>query len=130
VAAGADPFVTAPTWPVPTPDTPHMLDDLWHATINGRGLMFLATNPTSTVDGIRAVVNDILNQTGAQGGLAVSTVNLQRGDSRAYFGTYNPAGWIGDLTANAINPSSGRRQRHGRVVHGCQLLARAPGARA
>ncbi len=125
----ADPFVTAPTWPVPTPDTPHMLDDLWHATINGRGLMFLATNPTSTVDGIRAVVNDILNQTGAQGGLAVSTVNLQRGDSRAYFGTYNPAGWIGDLTANPINPSSGDVSTTAAWSTGAQLLARAWGTR-
>lgn len=102
-----DPFVTAPTWPTPVADSPSMIDDQWHATINGRGLMYLATTPDETTAGIRAVLDDILNQTGAQGGIAVSTVNLPRGDSKAYFGTYNPAGWSGDLTANAIDPKTG-----------------------
>lgn len=102
-----DPFVTAPTWTTPVNDDPSMIDDQWHATINGRGLMFLATNPAETAASIRAGLNDILSQTGAQGGVAVSTVNLPRGDNKAYFGTYNPAGWAGDLTANAIDPATG-----------------------
>ncbi|MBK9359794.1 MAG: pyrrolo-quinoline quinone [Rubrivivax sp.] len=127
--SATDPFVTAPTWPVPVPDTPTMLDDLWHATLNGRGLMFLANNPTSTVAGIRAAINDILNQTGAQGGIAVSTVNLQRGDSRAYFGTYNPAGWVGDLTANAISAVTGDVNATPVWSTGAKLLARAWGTR-
>ena len=102
-----DPFAVAPVWPVPVADDPSMIDDQWHATINGRGLMYLATTPDETIEGIRAVLTDILSQTGAQGGIAVSTVNLPRGDSKAYFGTYNPAGWAGDLTANAIDPATG-----------------------
>lgn len=101
------PFDVAPTWTTPVADDPSMIDDQWHATINGRGLMFLATTPDETTAGIRAVLNDILSQTGAQGGIAVSTVNLPRGDNKAYFGTYNPAGWAGDLTANAIDPATG-----------------------
>lgn len=102
-----DPFETAPTWPTPVADDPSMIDDQWHATINGRGLMYLATNPTDTAEGIQKVFNDIISQTGAQGGVAVSTVNLARGDNRAYFGTYNPAGWAGDVTAHPIDPVSG-----------------------
>lgn len=124
-----DPFLNPPTWPTPVADTPGMLDDLWHATINGRGKMFLANNPTSTVAGMRAAINDVLNQVGAQGGVAVSTVNLQRGDSRAYFGTYNPAGWTGDLTANAINPATGDVSATATWSAGAQLLARAWGTR-
>lgn len=127
--SATDPFVTAPAWPTPVADTPSMLDDLWHATLNGRGLMLLASNPTSTADGIRAVINDILNQTGAQGGIAVSTVNLQRGDLRAYFGTYNPAGWVGDLTANPISPSTGDVSATPAWSAGALLLARAWGTR-
>ena len=102
-----DPFVTAPTWPTPVADDPSMIDDQWHATINGRGLMFLASNPTETATGIQKVLDDIISQTGAQGGVAVSTVNLSRGDSRAYFGTYDPAGWRGDLAAYPIDPATG-----------------------
>jgi type IV pilus assembly protein PilY1 len=103
----ASPFDIAPAWTTPVADDPSMIDDQWHATINGRGLMFLATTPDETTAGIRAVLTDILSQTGAQGGIAVSTVNLPRGDNKAYFGTYNPAGWAGDLTANAIDPATG-----------------------
>ncbi len=102
-----DPFATPPTWTTPTADDPSLIDDQWHATINGRGKMYLASNPTETANSIRDGLNDILDQVGAQGGVAVSTVNLQRGDQRAYFGIYNPAGWTGDLTANPINPSTG-----------------------
>lgn len=122
--SATDPFTTAPTWPTPVGDTPSMIDDLWHATINGRGLMYLADNPTDTAAGIRAVLNDILSQTGAQGGIAVSTVNLSRGDSRAYFGTYNPSGWAGDLTANPIDQATAAVNTTPEWSAGTQLLAR------
>ncbi|MCL4737757.1 MAG: pyrrolo-quinoline quinone [Burkholderiaceae bacterium] len=102
-----DPFVTPPVWTAPLADHPSLIDDQWHGTINGRGLMYLATNPSETASGIRAVLTDIISQTGAQGGVAVSTVNLARGDNRAYFGIYNPAGWIGDVTAHPIDAATG-----------------------
>lgn len=86
---------------------PSAVDDLWHATINGRGQMYLATNPTETTQKIQAAMTDILKAVGAQGGIAVSTVNLSRGDQRAYFGTYDPAGWVGDLAAYPINTGTG-----------------------
>lgn len=103
-----DPFVTAPTWTTPVADDPSMIDDQWHATINGRGLMYLATNPAETASSIQAVLDDIISQTGAQGGVAVSSVNLSRGDNRAYFGTYDPAGWKGDLRAYPIDAATGQ----------------------
>lgn len=102
-----DPFVTAPAWTTPVADDPSLIDDQYHATINGRGLMYLATNPTETAAGIKAVLSDIVSQRGAQGGVAVSTVNLSRGDNRAYFGTYNPSGWQGDITAHPIDAATG-----------------------
>jgi type IV pilus assembly protein PilY1 len=102
-----DPYVTAPTWTTPVSDDPSMIDDLWHATINGRGQMYRATDAASTVTAIRNGLQDILSQTGAQAGVAVSTVNLSRGDGYAYMGTYNPSGWSGDLTANAIGSGTG-----------------------
>ena len=102
-----DPFVTAPTWPTPVSNTSTMIDDLWHATINGRGKMYLATDATATAASVQAGLADILTQTSAQSGVAVSTVNLVRGDSRAYFGTYNPSGWVGDVVARNINNATG-----------------------
>ncbi len=102
-----DPFVTAPTWPTPVSNSATMIDDLWHATINGRGKMYLASSPQETFDGLTAAIDDILNQTNAQAGVAVSSVNLLAGDGFAYLSTYNAAGWAGNLTANPINGSTG-----------------------
>lgn len=91
-------------WPNPSANrSPTSVDDLWHATINGRGKMYLATTPEETALRIRAGLDDILSQEGAQGGIAVSAVNLDRSDSQAYLGVYNPRGWAGDLTANPID---------------------------
>lgn len=101
-----DPFVTAPVWPAPVSNTATMIDDLWHATINGRGKMYLATTPEETAIQIRNGLNDILSQQGAQGGVAVSAVNLDRSDGRAYLGYYNQRGWSGDLEARSINTAT------------------------
>lgn len=102
----SDPFITAPSWPTPVSNTATMIDDLWHATINGRGQMYLANDSAAAASGIAAGLSDILDQVGAQSSLAVSSINLDRGDAKAYLGTYNPAGWVGDLTANAIDASN------------------------
>ncbi len=101
-----DPFAAAPAWPAPVSNTASMIDDLWHATINGRGKMYPATNPDETSLQIRAGLDDILSQQGAQGGVAVSAVNLDRSDGKAYLGYYNQRGWTGDLEARSINTAT------------------------
>jgi type IV pilus assembly protein PilY1 len=101
--SATNPFVTAPTWPTPVGNTATMIDDLWHATINGRGQMYLATTPEETRANMEAGLLDIIQQSGAQSGVAVATVNLVRGDDRAYFGLYDPAGWKGDVVARPIS---------------------------
>lgn len=98
---------TSSAWPDPnTARNPTSVDDLWHATINGRGKMYLASTPEETALRIQAGLADILNQDGAQGGVAVSAVNLDRSDGKAYLGFYNPRGWVGDLEARSINTAN------------------------
>ncbi|MBG6079698.1 pilus assembly protein [Rubrivivax gelatinosus] len=98
---------TTSAWPNPSSDrSPTAVDDLWHATINGRGKMYTASTPTETAERIQLAMNDMLSAVGAQSGVAVSTVNLLRGDGYAYMATYNPAGWSGDLTANTIDATT------------------------
>lgn len=101
------PFVSAPTWPVPLADHPTAIDDLWHATINGRGLMFQANDANTMSQAIQSSFDDILDQVGAQASIGVSSVNLGRGDDNAYLGKYNIRGWSGDLTRNAVDNSTG-----------------------
>jgi type IV pilus assembly protein PilY1 len=105
--SATDPFVSFPAWTAPVADDPSMIDDQWHATINGRGQMYLATTPDETVANIRAGLEDMLSQQSTQGALAVSTINLSRSDSRAYQGTYNPAGWTGDIQAVSVDADVG-----------------------
>lgn len=100
-------FASPPTWPTPVADDPTMIDDLWHATINGRGQMYLASDAEAMRQSLQSAFNDILGQIGGQSGLAVTSINLARGDSQAYLGTYTPAGWAGDLTANSVNADTG-----------------------
>lgn len=101
-----DPYTDAPTWTMPLNDDPSMIDDLWHATINGRGKMYLATTPKETADSIEQGLYDILNFPGAQSGVTVSSVNLGASDGFAYMARYTPARWAGDLTANSINSAT------------------------
>ncbi len=102
-----DPFVTFPTWPTPVKDTPSMIDDQWHATINGRGKMYLATTPDETVASLRAGLEDMLSMRNTQSSVAVSSVNLDRGDTRAYQSKYDPAGWTGDIERVSVSASTG-----------------------
>lgn len=100
-------FTSPPTWPTPVADDPTMIDDLWHATVNGRGRMYLAGDVDALTVSIIDAFTDLKSQEGATGSIAVSAVNLDRGDTQAYLGSYNPSGWTGDLTANPIDITTG-----------------------
>jgi type IV pilus assembly protein PilY1 len=117
-----DPFVTAPTWTAPVANDPSMIDDQWHGAINGRGKMYLATTPDETAENIRAGLDEILRQGGGQASVAVSTVNLARGDSRAYLGAYDPAGWSGDFFAQGVDVSTGQMSAGAPVWRAGDLL--------
>jgi type IV pilus assembly protein PilY1 len=119
-----DVFATPPTWPTPVADDPTMIDDLFHATVNGRGRMYLANDVDSLVLSIRDAFADLLSQEGATGSIAVSAVNLDRGDTQAYLGSYNPSGWVGDLTANPIDITTGAVSASKNWSAATQLAAR------
>lgn len=102
-----DAFAAAFTWPLPVADTPTSIDDLWHATVNGRGQMYVADDPQRAAINIRDGLNDMVNQTGSQSAMAVSSQNLARSDGKAYMGLYTTGSWGGDVTANALDTSTG-----------------------
>lgn len=59
VANRPDPYVTAPAWVNPIPDTGSSLDDLWHATMNGRGRYLDAASPTELTAAMASVIGTI-----------------------------------------------------------------------
>lgn len=116
---------TAGAWPNPNLDrNPTSVDDLWHATINGRGKMYLSTTPEETAVRVQNGLNHMVDQVGAQSSVSVSSVNLAQGDHQAYLGMYNPAGWSGDVTANAINTTTGAISDTDTWSAAAQLLSR------
>jgi type IV pilus assembly protein PilY1 len=107
-AATANPFVTLPSWPTSYgANEPSALDDLWHATINGRGQMLSARDTSTTVARVQEALTDMLVKAGAQSAVAVSRVNLKAEDTTAYVSSYQVNGWYGDLQAFPINPETG-----------------------
>jgi len=102
-----DAYAQPISWVNPTASgMPESIDDLWHATVNGRGRMFLATTPDETAENIQSALTDILRSAGAQGGVTFSTVNLKAG-ATAYLGSYSMQGWSGSLDAYSVNATDG-----------------------
>ena len=77
------------------------ITDLWHAAVNGRGEFFVADNTTQLTEGIQALIEDVGSREGAGASIAVTSHELKQG-TFMYQGTYNSAGWYGDLKAYAI----------------------------
>jgi Tfp pilus tip-associated adhesin PilY1 len=95
---------TAP-WPAPTNET-RKIDDLYHATVNGRGQFFTADNPEKLVGALEAVAQSIKNTTATGSSVSVNTQQL-RSDTSLYQATYLPRNWTGDVVAKPIDPNTG-----------------------
>jgi len=94
-------------WPEPVPGTGTTIDDLWHATINGRGGFFSAENPKKLIDAMAEIKSDIKERLGSAA--AVSTNSVQRRVGTLLFqGQFLTSRWSGDLLAKAVNPDTGQ----------------------
>lgn len=99
-----------PVWPNPTIDSPQKIDDLWHASVNGRGSFLSAGDPQELVDALTSVVQNISSKAGSESSLTLNSDGLS-GDlqvgSRLYETTYNPSDWSGDVKAYSIDYFTG-----------------------
>lgn len=125
-------YTSKVTWPNPNVDrSPTAVDDLWHATVNGRGQMFTAQTPRETAQSISAGLSNILSSSGSQSAVAFSTVNLRVDEAVAYVGSYSPIGWTGDIIAYEVDTASGAIKTNSKLWSADQLLqARTPTTRA
>lgn len=87
-------------------ETRGALDDIWHATITGRGKMLLANTATDVSSAIARVLYDMAGKTGSQSAALVTSINLSASDV-SYLARFTPGRWSGDFTKNAINPATG-----------------------
>jgi type IV pilus assembly protein PilY1 len=93
-------------WPTVAGSGETAVDDMWHATINGRGQMLSAKNADELSDSIEAMLADINKQASSQAGVAISTANLTIG-TRKYTPRYETGSWTGNVVARNLDPNTG-----------------------
>jgi len=108
-AAALNPYTTAPVWPNPSANrSPTSVDDLWHATLNGRGNMYTASDPTAVKVGLQTVISEVVAKPGSAAAVTVSNPNIVRGGVNvSYNSSYNSGNWTGDLSAYPIDRTNG-----------------------
>lgn len=82
-------------------------DDLWHASINGRGAHYSAQNATELSTAIQGIVTSIQDVTGAGSATATSTLDLVQGDGNiAFEASYTTGSWYGDVVARQMDATT------------------------
>lgn len=105
----ADAYASPPIWENPTLATNNIkqIDDLWHATINGRGLMFSANNPETLVTHVKNAFMDIFLRAGSRSAITVANVNMTQANDFAYGSSFNAQGWFGDVNKYPVDLNTG-----------------------
>ncbi|WP_430433969.1 pilus assembly protein [Methyloversatilis sp.] len=83
------------SWPSISTDA-GKLDDLWHATINGRGQFVNAGDPQEFADGLKGALDSIVARTASSSNLGVSSAQLRQG-SRVFQARFTSEVWTGDI---------------------------------
>jgi type IV pilus assembly protein PilY1 len=83
------------SWPSISTDA-GKLDDLWHATINGRGKFINAGDPQEFADGLKGALDSIVARTASSSNLGVSSAQLRQG-SRVFQARFTSEVWTGDI---------------------------------
>ena len=97
---------TALNWTSPSADDVTTGDDLVHASMNGRGAYFSATNPAAVANGLAAALAEAVDQPFDFASLAVDSTQVSAG-SKVYQATFSPSRWYGRLYAFNQNLTTG-----------------------
>lgn len=96
----------AKSWPQPEWNDVKAVDDTWHASINGRGDYFSASDPGELVSKLQDILNDIVarrtSSTAGSLSTAVLTVNTV-----SYSTGYDSSDWSGTATARTVDANTG-----------------------
>lgn len=102
-------FTTPPAWVNPNTDySPTAVDDLWHATINGRGAMYTASNPSDVKTFLNSIISNILTKSASRSSVGVSSINVTGTNNNVYDGSYNASNWFGDLVNYTVSTTTGK----------------------
>lgn len=95
-------YTNPPAWWSSFSDrSPRAVDDLWHATINGRGNMLTASTPTDVAVQIKTALSTFVARTGSSSAVATNSTRLDTG-SYVYQAKFDSNNWSGTLLAYGI----------------------------
>ena len=97
-----------PDWPRPIANSndPELIDDMWHAAVNGRGMYLSAGNPESLVQSLSDILKNLVSRIGSGSSLSINGEELHAG-TEMYQAMYSTGGWWGDVKAYSYNPLTG-----------------------
>ncbi len=85
-------------WPSTSTD-PGKIDDLLHASVNGRGGFFAASDPVAFSQGLADTLSAIAERIGTSSNIAATAINSLQSESNLYQARYVAGEWSGDLWA-------------------------------
>jgi len=101
-------------WPDPISPgnyAPERIDDLWHATVNGRGSFFNANNPEELVDALLLVMMNIESRVASNAAVSVNGDELYESlsdETLMFQSSYCSDGWSGDVKAFGLDTTTGQ----------------------
>lgn len=104
-AATSNDTADCPVWPEPVGGY-GMLDDLYHATVNGRGVFLNAANPKELISALLKIRSDIEFRLGSGSAVTTNAVQRQIG-AKIYQGIYHSGSWWGTLLSKPVNVDTG-----------------------
>jgi type IV pilus assembly protein PilY1 len=95
----SDPYAHPPSWPEDVPTgSPSAVDDIWHATINGRGTMLGPATPGGIDAKLAGILYPPFAMTSSIAALAKDTTRAKE-TATVYQATFNSMDWSGGLKA-------------------------------
>jgi len=87
------------------------IDDLYHATVNGRGDFLTAKDPTQLADSLLALMDNILSRLGSASSVSINGDSLYsrvNEDVLMFQASYKTNDWSGDVKAYGVDIFTGR----------------------
>jgi type IV pilus assembly protein PilY1 len=92
-----------PLWPSPfTGSQNRKIDDLWHASVSGRGEFLSAANPQELVTKLRALLQDVMSRVGSGASVSINGEELYAG-TRMFQSEYSSDDWSGDVHSYTVD---------------------------
>ncbi|MGM0418855.1 MAG: PQQ-binding-like beta-propeller repeat protein, partial [Thermodesulfobacteriota bacterium] len=90
------------SWPDPSENNPAKTDDLFHASINGHGKYFSASNPAALETALGKIISDVENRLKSGASVTLNSHKVKQG-MKMYRASYDTTGWSGKIEEIALD---------------------------